>query len=100
MYQTNHYTSINPGGDEMRGGFKSQYTIQYSFMNHEASVDGYGRGGYMSHTSHYTSHNPGGCGRMSVCCVASRTVHGNRIGDWINDNGRCGYRSQETRHCL
>ena len=73
-------------------------------MNHEASVDGYGRGGYRSHIIHFSSHKLGGCSRLSIRSViywlVQKTVHGNERGYWNGDNGGVWFRSQYTSHCL
>ena len=63
------YCCGDQSGDGGRSGLRSQNTIHSYFINCGASVDGYGRGGYMSYTSHSPSHNIGGNGRFLGCSI-------------------------------
>ena len=87
--------------DNKRQVFGSQEIINYYFQNLGESVDGDGRGGYMSQTRHSTSHNPCGSGILFFLSVAYHTVHksvhGDDRGDHSCDDRRGGFRSQETR---
>ena len=95
MYQTRNSSSHNQGFGRFSG-------LPFSSHNVDKSVHGDERCGYMYQTIHSSSHNPGGCSRLLGLSVASRSVekviHGDDRGDISFDDGRRGFRSQETSY--
>ena len=65
------------GGNDDKGGYRSQETSHYSSLNRVARFDVDGRSGYMSKTRHTSSHNPVGCGIFSGISFSSCTVEKN-----------------------
>ena len=66
--------SIGVSAGDGRGGFSSRKTVHSSSRNFVAIVDGYGRGGYRSHTIHSPSHNQGFYERIFLF-RSEETVH-------------------------
>ena len=79
-----------------------QDTSNSYFHNRVEIVDYDGRDLDRYNTSHSHSNNSGGSGISLCLSIASRPVHkifhGGKIGDSSGDDGRGGFRSQETSH--
>ena len=87
---------------DVRRGSRYQETSHYSPLHNGENVDGDWRGGYRYHTRNCYSHNPGDHGIFLIVSVAylrvHEIIHVKKRGNSSGDDGKCGFRFQETSH--